>query len=283
MATFDVQAEVDLVDARIRIAHIQHFGPDASNFLRENHYWVDLCATPRRPCATASYSNQWPAHRNVELGALVAFPPGQPVLVRNAGGRHVSLICELDAKAVDRHLPNKFEWTDHRREACLNIANDRLRGGFLRIFHEVRNPGIASSELCASLVSQLSIELARFLAAVDEPDQKGGLSAWRQRLIDQRIAAAGPFPTAAELAELCKLSTRQLRRGFRASHGCSMSDYLAQMRIETAKRHLFTDVALKQIAELLGYSSQANFSGAFRRATGWTPSEFRNQVAASSR
>lgn len=152
----------------------------------------------------------------------------------------------------------------------------------MRLYHELRNPGIASEELCAFLVSQLSIEFARFLAAVDEPDQKGGLSAWRQRLIDARIASPGPLPTAVELAGICKLSTRQLRRCFRASHGCSVNEYLAQMRIETAKRRLFTRAPLKEIAKSLGYSSQANFTGAFRRTTGSTPNEFRKRVAATT-
>lgn len=280
LATFEVQSEVEVPDARLQIALIHHFGPDVSLFRRENHYWVDLCATPRRPSAAASFLEQWGAYRHVELGSLIAFPPGQAVQIRNAGGRHVSLICQLRADALERHLPRDFIWTDHRREACLNISSERLRSGLMRLYHELRSPGIASEEFCASLLSAIAIEFARFLVAVDEPDQKGGLSTWRQRLIEARVASAGPLPTAAELADICKLSTRQLRRGFRASHGCSVNDYLAQMRIETAKRRLFTKATLKEIALSLGYSSQANFAGAFRRATGATPGEFRRRVAA---
>lgn len=282
LATFEVQAEMEVSGARLQIALIHHFGPDVSLFRKEDRYWIDLCVTPRRPSATASFAEQWGAHRHVELGSLIAFPPGQAIQIRNAGGRHVSLICEVRADALERHFPKDFSWTDHRREACLNISSERVRSGFMRLYHELKNPGMASEEFCASLFTAISIEFARFLVAVDEPDQKGGLSAWRQRLIEERVASAGPLPTAGELAHICKLSTRQLRRGFRASHGCSVNDYLAQMRIETAKRRLFTKASLKEIAQSLGYSSQANFAGAFRRATGSTPSEFRKRIAATS-
>lgn len=281
IATLETQAQLEAVDARLQIALIHHPGADASLFRRDDEYWIDLCATPRRPSASGSFVDHWGAHRHVELGSLIAFPPGQTVQIRNAGGRHVSLICQLRSEAIERHLPAEFVWTDHRREACLNISSERLRSGFMRLYHELRSPGLASNEFCSALVAAISIEFARFLLAVDEPDQKGGLSSWRQRLIEERVAAAGPLPTAGELASICKLSTRQLRRGFRASHGCSVNDYLAQMRIETAKRRLFTKAPLKEIARSLGYSSQASFAGAFRRATGSTPSEFRKRVEAT--
>jgi len=282
-ASFDVLAQVEVPEARLQIAMIHHRGPDVSLFRRDDHYWIDMCATPRRPRAAASFVEYWGAHRQVELGSLLAFPPGQTVQIRNAGDRHVSLICQVHADALERHFPADFTWTDHRREACLNISSSRLRSSFMRLYQELKTPGLASKVFCASLFAATSIEFARFLVSVDEPDQKGGLSTWRQRLIDERVASEGPLPTALELAQMCKLSTRQLRRGFRASHGCSVSDYLAQMRIDAAKRRLFTIAPLKEIAASLGYSTQANFASAFRRATGTTPSEFRTRVEATSR
>ena len=282
-ATLDIEVERELVEARLQIALIHHLGPDRSDFRRDGIYWVDFCVTPRRPSASVSFTDHWPAHRQVELGSLVVFPPNQRLQIRNAGGRHASLICQVRAEAIDRHLPADFSWTEHRREACLNVASERLRATFLRLYQEVRTPGRASEELCTALVTQISIELARFFIAVDDPDKKGGLAGWRQKIVDERIGANGPLPTVAELAELCKLSTRQLRRGFRTSHGCSVNDYLAQMRIETAKRRLYSNAPLKEIAISLGYASQANFAGAFRRATGSTPGEFRKRVAATKR
>jgi AraC-like DNA-binding protein len=83
-----------------------------------------------------------------------------------------------------------------------------------------------------------------------------------------------------ELAALCKLSVRQLTRGFRASRDCSIGDYVANSRIERAKRLLTSDQSIKTIAYSLGFNSSSGFCFAFRRATGMTPGEFRASGAA---
>jgi AraC-like DNA-binding protein len=81
---------------------------------------------------------------------------------------------------------------------------------------------------------------------------------------------------AAQLAiELCKLSVRQLTRGFRVSRGCSIGDYVANNRIERAKRLLASAQSIKTIAYSLGFNSSSGFCFAFRRATGMTAGEFR--------
>jgi AraC-like DNA-binding protein len=88
------------------------------------------------------------------------------------------------------------------------------------------------------------------------------------------------IPTLSELAALFKLSVRQLTRGFRASRGCSIGDYVANSRIERAKRLLASDQSIKTIAYALGFNSSSGFCFAFRRATGMTPGEFRASGAA---
>src|SRR3546814_18606710 len=68
----------------------------------------------------------------------------------------------------------------------------------------------------------LGIELARYCERINDVQSGGGLSSWRLRLIDERLHEGRDAPTLTELAELCKLSVRQLTRGFRASRGCSI-------------------------------------------------------------
>jgi AraC family transcriptional regulator len=103
---------------------------------------------------------------------------------------------------------------------------------------------------------------------------KGGLAGWRLRLIDERVQQIGRAPTIAELSELCKISPRQLQRGFRVSRGCSIGHHIEHCRIENAKRLLQRGEAIGNVATALGYASQSSFSFAFRRATGSTPLQF---------
>lgn len=277
-AIVNLEAELELSGAHVWLVHLDHAGPDEHMFRRENLYWVDLCLTPRRPNARARYVDFWSPHRFHTMGSIIALPPRFDLHLKNEGGKHISLICALRADLVDRWLPEGFEWTDRRLEACLNISNSTIRSLLLNLSHEMRHPRIGSRELGEAIIQMLPIELARNLIAMDEPTEYGGLAAWRLRAIDQRIAEPGKIPTLAELADECRVSIRQLTRGFRTSRGCSIGDYLAQHRIDAAKRRLATDETIKSVALSTGFSSQSTFTSTFRRATGVTPHEYRKRV-----
>jgi AraC family transcriptional regulator len=276
-----VAAEVQLSTAHVFIAELHHQTAEKFKFRRDKVFWIDLCLTPRRPNSSARFVDHWSPARTLEMGSLIAIPPRMRMELNSAGGRHVSLICQLQASAVEKWLPEDFTWTERRLEASLNIASDAIQPLMLRFNHELRNPGPGSRELCESLASILAIELARYFAAASSTDEKGGLASWRLRLIDDRIADRSQlFPSVGELANLCRLSSRQLGRAFRASRGSSISDFLAQTRIEAAKRKLYSDACIADISSILGFSSQSSFTAAFRRSTGTTPDQFRKRIRA---
>jgi len=276
-SSVEVVAELDLAKARAELLTLDHRRPGEYRFRQEDVFWVDLCLTPRLPTACARYVDRWNLHRFAEMGAIIALPPGQLLQLKSPGGRHTSLVCQVEAEAVYRWLPDNFEWTDRRLEASLYIANETIRGLLLRMAQELRQPGVASEDLCQAIVAQLSIELARHLVAVSESTGSGGLASWRLRFIDKRLAEPREPPTLEELASLCKISVRQLTRGFRSCRGCSIGDYVAQTRIEAAKRRLATNESVKAIAISLGFASASHFACAFRRATGVTPRDFRDR------
>lgn len=277
-ATVALEAELALCGAHVWLVHLDHEGPDEHMFQREDLYWVDLCLTPRRPNARARYVDHWGQHRFNNMGSIIALPPRFKLHLKSEGGKHISLICALKADLVDRWLPDQFEWNDRRLEACLNISNSTIRSLLLDLSHEMRHPLTGSRELCEAIVQMLPIELARNLIAMDEPTEYGGLAAWRLLAIERRIAQPGKLPTLEELASECRVSVRQLTRGFRTSRGCSIGDYLAQHRIDVAKRRLATDESIKSIAAATGFSSQSTFTYTFRRATSVTPHEYRKRV-----
>lgn len=277
-ASVFLEAELELSGAHVWLVHLDHAGPDEHIFLREDLYWIELCLTPRRPNARARYADFWSLHRFHSMGSIIALPPRLKLHLRSEGGKHISLICALKTDLVDRWLPDQFEWTDRRLEACLNISNSTIRSLLLNLSHEMRHPRIGSRELGEAIVQMLPIELARNLIAMDEPAEYGGLAPWRLRAIDRRISEPGRMPTLAELADECRISVRQLTRGFRTSRGCSIGDYLAQQRIDAAKRRLATNETIKSIALSTGFSSQSTFTYTFRRATGVTPHEYRKRV-----
>jgi AraC family transcriptional regulator len=101
------------------------------------------------------------------------------------------------------------------------------------------------------------------------------------RAIDEYLEqSCGHCPTASELARLCGVSTRNLQRKIRQSTGMSISAYVAEAQLARAKALLKQRrLPLKEIAFQLGFSSHSNFSAAFRKAVGQSPSEYRNDHA----
>ena len=274
-----LEAERRLSCATLQLICFNRLLPQETQLSRNNSYWLDLCVTPRPNNARASYFERWGPHRYERIGDIFMVPPGEAFRVRaDSGGRQASIVCQIDADAIDRRFGETVEWTDRRLEACLDIASPHIRSLLFRLAEEVRHPGFASEELLELLLNQLIIDLCRVLKVIADGPVAGGLASWRLRLIDERLREVRVPPTLAELADLCNVSIRQLTRGFRTSRGCSIGDYITQTRVDMAKRLLATDETIKSIAYSMGYASPSNFSYSFRRATGATPRQYRQRL-----
>jgi AraC family transcriptional regulator len=273
--TVDAEVRVPIANTQLVCFHMP--GP-ADNILRaEQTYWVDLCLTPRPGNARACYRDRWNPHRFERLGQIFLVPPGEAMQARSDGNlSQSSILCHLDPEPIRKWFDGDLQWTDRRLEASLDIRDTHVRNLLLRLAEELRHPGFASETLVELIVAQLAIELSRYCSAANNGPGGGGLAPWRLRLIDERLREAQEAPTLTELADACRLSVRQLTRGFRASRGCSIGDYIASRRLDHAKQLLATGQSVKAIAYSLGFASPSSFCFAFRRATGQTPREFRN-------
>lgn len=275
VAQMTIDAEVRVPLATAQLVRFDLYGPIAGVLGGTDDYRLDLSLTGRPSNARACYHHHWNPHRFERLGKVYIVPPHETMQACSDGiSSQTSLLCHIKPQA----LPAELQWTDRRLEASLDIRDSNVRGLLLRLAHETSYPGFASGMLVELIIAQLGIELARYCGRVNELPSSGGLSAWRLRLIDERLGEVRDAPTLDELATLCKLSVRQLTRGFRASRGCSIGTYVANARIDHAKRMLLCDESVKSISYSLGFSSPSSFCYAFRRAAGVTPREFRQRV-----
>lgn len=277
-----IDAEMEIPQARIMLVRYDLGGP-GEYVIRGDKYRIDLCITPRPEQSRACYFDRWGPHRFERLGDVFLMPPDERFLVRGEAGRQITAICEFEPEALHQWLDGPPEWTDRKLEAMMDVPGGYIRTLLARMVEEARHPRYASDVLVGHMFGQLMIELARFLGSITDGPPTGGLSAWRLRLIDERLNDLSHTPSLEELAKLCNVSVRQLTRGFRTSRGCSIGDYVDQKRMEAAKRLLSTDESVKAIAFSLGFSSPSSFSYAFRRATGITPRSFRQRQGSASR
>jgi AraC family transcriptional regulator len=82
--------------------------------------------------------------------------------------------------------------------------------------------------------------------------------------------------TINDLAQVAHLSEFHFARMFANTIGMPPQRYVSQRRLESAKKMIGAGrLPLSEIAFRSGFSSQASFTRAFRRATNMTPGEFR--------
>ncbi|MFD2330544.1 helix-turn-helix domain-containing protein [Cohnella sp. GCM10020058] len=90
-----------------------------------------------------------------------------------------------------------------------------------------------------------------------------------------------PMLTIEEIAEHVSLSSRHVRQLFKESLDVTLSEYILQERIAKVKELLATtDWTVTDIGERAGFQTKSHFFTIFKKATGLTPSQYRDTAGA---
>ncbi len=82
-----------------------------------------------------------------------------------------------------------------------------------------------------------------------------------------------------QLADQTHLSPKNLSRKFKSETGLPVIDYIHRERIKEARSLLeYSDYSVSEISYFLKYGSQSYFSSIFKKFSGVTPQQFREQV-----
>ncbi|MET0240362.1 MAG: AraC family transcriptional regulator [Sphingobium sp.] len=249
---------------------------DRSGSRGEHH--LQLSLMPVCGHALGSFPDHWGPHRFEPIGEMFFIPANELVRTRSTCRHQHAIVCSFVPEAVAAWFDEQVEWSGSRLQAMLDISDGNLRRLLFRMGEEIRSPGFAADTLVELMAAQVAIELARHLRGIDTDQAAGGLAPWRLRLIDERLAEGAIPPTLDELAGLCAISVRHLTRAFRISRGRSIGSYMADHRIDEAKRRLAAGMTVKEVAFAMGFTAPSNFAAAFRRSTGETPRDYRQRA-----
>lgn len=103
----------------------------------------------------------------------------------------------------------------------------------------------------------------------------------RAQAIRDHIMACGlNLPTGQMLSQMFGLTPRTLNAAFLNAYGMTVARYIKEHRLLVAHERLTnSDVSIREIASMLGYSQVSNFSAAFKSLFGYPPTGLRRKPA----
>lgn len=145
-----------------------------------------------------------------------------------------------------------------------------------------REPG--SSAVASKVAESLFVEAVRAYVEALPPQHSGWLAGLRDPLVGRCLALMHERPghdwSVEMLARDVHASRSVLAERFSELIGVSPKQYLKRWRLAIAARMLCNErTQLVQVAEAIGYESQASFSRAFKSAYGVAPGQWRSRGA----
>ncbi|MHA6485048.1 helix-turn-helix domain-containing protein [Paenibacillus sp. strain BS8-2] len=157
--------------------------------------------------------------------------------------------------------------------------NDRFDHLFIAMFEQYASPQPGSGDLLRALLFQLLVELFRSMdrssptPKVTQPKETAF-----QDLLYYLTDHCQQELTLTHLADKSGFSERHLQRLFHQHTGQSWFKYLQSVRVRRSMELLRqSSYKIATIAESIGYKDIHSFNTVFKRLTGLTPRQYRNQ------
>src|SRR5262249_2194750 len=138
--------------------------------------------------------------------------------------------------------------------------------------------GLANRLYMEALGTVVAHELVRLNSKTAQI--RGGLACWQRRIVTAYIEEHLADDIYIEtLAKLVDLSRWYFCRAFKQSFGVPPHQYHILRRIERAKQLLMApSPSVTDIGSALGYSDSSSFSTAFRKVTGFSPTNYHRRL-----
>jgi AraC-like DNA-binding protein len=235
------------------------------------HTLTDSLATKARPIAEMT------GHRASE---------GSCVVMRGGGeGAETRLVCgsfrfeRRKAHPLVELLPPLI----HLRPAETPAA-EWLEATLRFLAWETREARPGTETIVSRLTDVIFVQVLRAWIESLPEGQGGWMGALRDRQVGAALALVHRAPerdwTNASLAEAVGMSRSRFAARFAALVGEPPLAYVSRWRLETAARLLQdSGLSLAEVAQHVGYGSEAAFSKAFRRRFGTPPGAYRRNAA----
>jgi len=273
------QREIQRISSRPQFI-IRHTASEACEFLPHSHsaftVTVILAGSLRATIGSADF--------NLSKGQIAFTNPNENHSANSSGVEFISvsinpvlvneLVTETGLTRADADIA--FQSNVAQDETVIQIAR--------AIASEIADRRAGHEAMIEAMVRQLTIHLLRNHLTVRKTAR---IELSRAGPVDRRLRRAIEFMhdnfsrelALEEIASSAYLSEYHFARLFKQITGITPHAYLANLRIERARRMLIeTTLPIIEIAATVGYQSQSHFTKVFKSVTGVTPRAYRESA-----
>jgi AraC family transcriptional regulator len=152
------------------------------------------------------------------------------------------------------------------------------------LLHEMQEANVEGRVYADSLAIVLAMHVVRRSSPLKLARiERGGIAPRKLKkaieFIDHHISEEGGRLALGDLAKEVGMSYYHFSRAFKQSMGSSTTQYIAERRVDRARKLLEeTEQPIAEVALRAGFSSQSHFTTTFHKMTGVTPKTFRARI-----
>ena len=271
----------ELAWQNIRIVNLRHATNEMALPASENHCILLNMSSPLRLTGRVGQSN---FEGEVRAGEIAILPAGTTWISRSVGSRPRSELLMFLRPLFIQGAAKDFGFTYNVLQLSpqIGLDNKHLLHIGLSLLSELNEPNVNGRLYADSLANALAMQLVRCYSGLRLlSTANGGMAPHRLRkvvnLIDEHLATEQEGRIALRvIAREVGMSYFHFSRVFKQAMGMTLTNYIAERRIERAKKLMQdTELPISEIALRSGFSSQSHFTTSFRRFAGITPRSFR--------
>ena len=185
-------------------------------------------------------------------------------LIDRHSSLHEDFVLEIEKGISTSYAQQDMQVTPEMQRIIMELHDGKMTGELRRLHTEAK-----VLELLIYQIEQLNSEQADDQKILKENDI--------QKLEMARLILEARFtdpPTQKELAQEVMLNESKLRKGFKEYFATTIYDYVTRLRMELAKNLLLEErKTIYEVSMLTGFRHQTNFSVAFKKYFGISPSD----------
>ena len=264
----------------VRAIHFRHTSREVVIPASDDHCIV-------KNLGASFFANVYPGKRRFEgkmlSGDTAIIPAGSSWVCRAEGSEMPNMLLLYMRPLFVRSAAGELDFSyETGLTPQVGFRDKHICHMAMSLLHELNEANVVGRLYADSLATGLAIQLIRHYSSLkDVHVGHGGMAPHKLRqavaLIDHHLSDEEEGRVALRaVARAVRMSYFHFSRAFKQSMGMTATNYIAERRIERAKKMLEeTEMPISEIALRSGFSSQSHFTTAFRRLAGATPKAFR--------